>query len=45
MIGGLGKIGDQSFMIIGQQRATILKQDNIETLEWLILRDIVKHYA
>jgi hypothetical protein len=30
MIGGLGKIGDQSFMIIGA-KATILKQDNIET--------------
>lgn len=36
MIGGLGKIGDQSFMIVGQQKDIIPKPGKFETLEWLI---------
>lgn len=43
MIGGLGQIDGQSFMIIGQQKVSIQKCDNIETLGWQTLKDIVKH--
>ena len=42
MIGGLGRVDNQSFMFIGQQRGKILKIDNIAILEWQILKDIEK---
>jgi acetyl-CoA carboxylase alpha subunit len=44
MIGGLGKIGGSVFMIIGQQKGTILKRQ-YRTLVNANLRDIVKHCA
>jgi acetyl-CoA carboxylase alpha subunit len=37
MIGGLGKIEGQSFMIVGQQKDTI-QSPSIETLGWQIRR-------
>ena len=36
MIGGWGKINDQSVMFIGQQKEELLKKDNTEILEWQI---------
>ena len=33
MIGGLGKINDQTIMFIGTQKGTIQEQDNIEILK------------
>ena len=45
MIGGLGKIGNQSFMFIGQKKDLIQRLGNIVILEWLILKDIERHYV
>ena len=45
MIGGLGKINDQSFMFIGTQKGTILLHENTATLAWQIPKDIEKPYA
>ena len=42
MIGGLGRVDNQTFMFIGQQKGKILKIDNIAILEWQILKDIEK---
>ena len=42
MIGGWGKINDQSVMFIGQQKEELLKKDNTEILEWQIQKDIEK---
>ena len=42
MIGGLGKINNDSFMFIGTQKVIIPKLDSIEILEWQILKDIEK---
>ena len=36
MVGGWGKINDQSVMFIGQQKEEQLKKDNIEILVWQI---------
>jgi acetyl-CoA carboxylase carboxyl transferase subunit alpha len=38
MIGGLGQIDGQSFMIVGQQRESILRCVSIEILGWQIRR-------
>ena len=45
MIGGLGKIGDQSFMFIGQQKGIIPKLVSIVTSVWLTQKVTVKHYV
>ena len=45
MIGGWATINEQSVMFIGQQKEEQLKKDNFATLEWLILKAIVKPYA
>lgn len=45
MIGGLGKIGDQSFMFVGNRRDIIRKRVNTVILEWLTLKGIEKHSA
>ena len=42
MIGGFGKINDQSFLFIGQQKVLTQKLDNTGILEWLTLRDTEK---
>lgn len=44
MIGGLGKIGDQSFMFIGQQKDSIPKRVSTETLVWPILKATEKPF-
>ena len=42
MIGGLGKIGDQSFMFIGQQKGYNTKTRQYQTSEWQIQKGIEK---
>ena len=42
MVGGLGKIDNQTFMFIGQQKAITRRIDNTEILGWQIQRDIEK---
>ena len=42
MIGGLGKIDNQTFMFIGPKKVITLRLDNIEILVWLILKVIEK---
>ena len=42
MIGGLGKIGNQSYMFIGQQKDTIPKPDSTEISGWQIQKGIEK---
>ena len=38
MIGGLGKIKDQTFMFIGQQKGHNTKDRQYRNFEWLIRR-------
>lgn len=45
MIGGLGKIGDQSFMFVGQQKGYNTKTRQYRNFEWLTLKGIEKHSA
>lgn len=44
MVGGLGKIGDQSYMFIGQQKDTIPKRVSTGTLVWPILKVTERHF-
>jgi len=45
IVGGFGCIDGQTYMIIGQQREEIPNKGNLETLECLTQKVIVKPYA
>jgi acetyl-CoA carboxylase carboxyl transferase subunit alpha len=44
MVGGFASLDGQTVMIIGQQKASIRRQDRCEILEWRILKGTGRLY-